>query len=46
MKKLILLISVITVSILFSGCCFWLWPCPGNVGPGGPRIMHPVGHGR
>jgi hypothetical protein len=46
MKKLILLISLITVSVLFSGCCHLLfWPCSPNMG-GGPAVIHPGGHGR
>lgn len=46
MKKLILLISLITISVLFLGCChFWFWPFPAPAGgPGpGPGIVHPVG---
>ena len=46
MKKLILLISLITISVLFSGCChFWFWPFPppaGGPGPG-PGMVQPVG---
>lgn len=44
MKKLILLISLMTVGILFSGCCnFWFWPCPpmGGGGGGGPGMGQP-----
>lgn len=32
MKKLIFLIFIISISILFSGCCqFWFWPGPAVV---------------
>jgi hypothetical protein len=49
MKKLILLISLIIISVLFSGCChFWFWPFPPPAGgPGsGPGMVHPVGPDR
>ena len=45
MKKLTLLISLIAIGALFSGCChFWFWPFPppaGGPGPG-PGMVQPV----
>ncbi len=47
MKKLTLLISLIAIGALFSGCCaFWFWPFPPPMGGPGSGMMQPVGPGR